>query len=237
MIMEQYKILVVEDEIEIANAIEIYLKSQGYLVFKAHNGREGLEIIEKETIHLAIVDIMMPVMDGISMTMKVREKYDFPILFLSAKSEDIDKITGLNIGADDYITKPFVPMELLARVASQLRRYSKYLAMLEGKTSRNFNGYTVGGLELNLDSREVTVDGRAIKVTPIEFKILELLMENVGIVFSAEQIYEKVWKEEAISTETVMVHIRNLREKTEIDPKNPRYIKVVWGVGYKIEKQ
>lgn len=234
--MEQYNILIVEDEIEIANAIEIYLKSQGYNVFKANNGKEGLETIEANTIHLAIVDIMMPIMDGISMTMKVREKYDFPILFLSAKSEDIDKITGLNIGADDYITKPFVPMELLARVASQLRRYSKYLTMLQGQ-SKAVNGYTVGGLELNLDSREVTVDGKPIKVTPIEFKILELLMENVGIVFSAEQIYESVWKEEAISTETVMVHIRNLREKMEIDPKNPRYIKVVWGVGYKIDKQ
>ncbi len=234
--MEQYNILVVEDEVEIAKAIEIYLKSQGYYVFVAHHGKEGLEMIEKEKIHLAIVDIMMPVMDGIQMTMKVREKYDFPILFLSAKSEDLDKITGLNIGADDYITKPFVPMELLARVASQLRRYSKYLAMLQGQL-RTFNGYTVGGLELNLDSREVTVDGKPIKVTPIEFKILELLMENAGIVFSAEQIYESVWKEEAISTETVMVHIRNLREKMEIDPKNPRYIKVVWGVGYKIDKQ
>lgn len=234
--MEQYNILVVEDEIEIANAIEIYLKSQGYNVFKAHNGRDGLNVIENNEIHLAIVDIMMPIMDGISMTMKVREKYEFPILFLSAKSEDIDKITGLNIGADDYITKPFVPMELLARVASQLRRYTKYLSMLEGQT-KVMNGYNVSGLELNLDSREVTVDGKLIKVTPIEFKILELLMSNAGIVFSAEQIYESVWKEEAISTETVMVHIRNLREKMEIDPKNPRFIKVVWGVGYKIDKQ
>lgn len=232
----EYNILVVEDEKEIANAIEIYLKSQNYHVFKAPNGQVGLEIIQKEEIHLAIVDIMMPVMDGISMTMKVREKYDFPILFLSAKSEDLDKITCLNIGADDYITKPFVPMELLARVASQLRRYSKYLAVVD-KKNNHFHGYTVGGLELNLDSREVMVDGKVIKVTPIEFKILELLMENVGIVFSAETIYERVWKEEAISTETVMVHIRNLREKMEIDPKNPRYIKVVWGVGYKIDKQ
>ncbi len=234
--MNQATILIVEDEIEIAKAIEIYLKSQNYHVLKANNGKEGLEIIENNEVHLALVDIMMPIMDGISMTMKVREKYDFPILFLSAKSEDIDKITGLNIGADDYITKPFVPMELLARVASQLRRYDKFLS-LKKEQEKSINGYVVGGLEINLDSREVMVDGKNVKVTPIEFKILELLMENVGIVFSAEQIYERVWKEDAIGTETVMVHIRNLREKTEIDPKNPRYIKVVWGVGYKIDKQ
>lgn len=231
-----YNILVVEDEKEIAAAIEIYLKTQNYNVIKAYNGQEGLDVIENHEIHLAIVDIMMPVMDGISMVMKVREKHDFPILFLSAKSEDLDKITGLNIGADDYITKPFVPMELLARVASHLRRYSRYLTMLEGKASQ-FNGYVIGGLELNLDSREVSVDGKAVKATPIEFGILELLMSHPGMVFSAEQIYERVWKEEAIATDTVMVHIRNLREKIEIDPKNPRYIKVVWGVGYKIEKQ
>ncbi len=233
--MNQYTVLIVEDEIEIANAVEIYCKSQGYNVLKAHNGRDGLALIEENEIHLAIVDIMMPIMDGISMTMKAREKYDFPILFLSAKSEDIDKITGLNIGADDYITKPFVPMELLARVASQLRRYSKFLEIRQGEPQK-INGYTIGGLELNLDRREVSVDGNKIKVTPIEFKILELLMSHPGIVFSAEQIYETVWKEEAISTETVMVHIRNLREKTEIDTKNPRYIKVVWGVGYKIDQ-
>ncbi|MBE6107020.1 MAG: response regulator transcription factor [Erysipelotrichaceae bacterium] len=231
-----YHILVVEDEIEIANAIEIYLKTQNYTVYKALNGQQGLEIIENNEIHLAIVDIMMPVMDGISMVMKVREKYEFPILFLSAKSEDIDKITGLNIGADDYITKPFVPMELLARVSSHLRRYGRYLEMLSGSKTQ-FNGYVIGGLELNLDSREVTVDDKSVKVTPIEFGILELLMSHPGRVFSAEQIYESVWKEEAIATETVMVHIRNLREKIEIDPKNPRYIKVVWGVGYKMEIQ
>ncbi len=231
-----YKILIVEDEKEIADAIEIYLKTQNYEVYKAYHGLEGLDIIEHNEIHLAIVDIMMPVMDGISMVMKVREKYDFPILFLSAKSEDLDKITGLNIGADDYITKPFVPMELLARVSSHLRRYGRYLQMLSGKQTK-INGYSIGGLELNLDSREVSVDGKSVKVTPIEFGILELLMSHPGMVFSAEQIYERVWKEAAIATDTVMVHIRNLREKIEIDPKNPRYIKVVWGVGYKIEKQ
>lgn len=231
----EYNVLVVEDEIEICNAIEIYLKTQGYRVLKAHNGQEGLNIVAQETIHLAIVDIMMPVMDGIQMTMKIRETYDFPIIMLSAKSEDIDKITGLNIGADDYVTKPFVPMELLARVSSQLRRYSQYLNVVNNQHKDHC--YVVGGLELNLDTKEVSVEGNYVKVTPIEFKILQLLMEYPGKVFSAENIYESVWQEDAISTDTVMVHVRNLREKIEIDPRNPRYLKVVWGVGYKIEKQ
>ena len=227
------KILVVEDDIDIQKALLIYLKNQGYDVLVASNGLEGLNIINNNEIHLAIVDIMMPIMDGIEMTMKAREKYDFPIIFLSAKSEYIDKITGLNIGADDYITKPFVPLELLARVKSHLRRHKKYLNALN-QTIRN--SYTVGGLEIDLDTKEVSVDGRIVKVTPIEFKILELLMKSPGRVYSASQIYEIVWQEEAIATDTVMVHIRNLREKIEIDPKNPRYIKVVWGVGYKIDK-
>ena len=227
------KILVVEDDIDIQKALLIYLKNQGYDVLVASNGLEGLNIINNNEIHLAIVDIMMPIMDGIEMTMKAREKYDFPIIFLSAKSEDIDKITGLNIGADDYITKPFVPLELLARVKSHLRRHKKYLNALN-QTIRN--SYTVGGLEIDLDTKEVSVDGRIVKVTPIEFKILELLMKSPGRVYSASRIYEIVWQEEAIATDTVMVHIRNLREKIEIDPKNPRYIKVVWGVGYKIDK-
>ena len=227
------KILVVEDDIDIQKALLIYLKNQGYDVLVASNGLEGLNIINNNEIHLAIVDIMMPIMDGIEMTMKAREKYDFPIIFLSAKSEDIDKITGLNIGADDYITKPFVPLKLLARVKSHLRRHKKYLNALN-QTIRN--SYTVGGLEIDLDTKEVSVDGRIVKVTPIEFKILELLMKSPGRVYSASQIYEIVWQEEAIATDTVMVHIRNLREKIEIDPKNPRYIKVVWGVGYKIDK-
>ena len=230
----EYNVLVVEDEIEICDAIEIYLKTQGYHVYKANNGQEGLNIISNQTIHLAIVDIMMPIMDGIQMTMKVRENYDFPIIMLSAKSEDIDKITGLNIGADDYVTKPFVPMELLARVSSQLRRYSRYLNVILDQ--QHENSYVVGGLELNLDTKQETVEGKIIKVTPIEFKILQLLMEYPGKVFSADNIYESVWQEDAISTDTVMVHVRNLREKIEIDPKNPRYLKVVWGVGYKIEK-
>lgn len=233
----KYNILIAEDEKEIADAIEIYLKTQGYHVFKASNGKEGLEIIEKQKIHLAIVDVMMPIMDGISMTMKLRETHDFPVIILSAKSEDIDKITGLNMGADDYVTKPFVPMELLARVASQLRRYQKYLDMMKSNEKPKERSYIIGGLELNLDTKEVSVDAKVIKTTPIEYKILELLMGNPGKVFSADQIYESVWKEDAINTETVMVHIRNVREKIEINPKNPRYLKVVWGVGYKIEKQ
>ena len=231
-----YRILIVEDEKEINDAIEIYLKTQGYEVLKAFNGKQGINIIQNNEIHLAIIDIMMPIMDGIEMTLKIRNKYDFPIIMLSAKSEDIDKITGLNIGAGDYITKPFVPMELLARVSSQLRRYSQFLEM-KNKIMDVRNKYIIGGLEMDLDTKEVSVDGYIIKVTPIEFKILELLMSHPGKVFSADNIYESVWQEKAINTDTVMVHIRNLREKIEINPKNPRYLKVVWGVGYKIEKQ
>ncbi|MFI3283662.1 MAG: response regulator transcription factor [Erysipelotrichaceae bacterium] len=232
--MEKYHILVVEDEKEIANAIEIYLKNQNYEVKKALNGQEALNLMKEHTFHLAIVDIMMPVMDGLQMTMIAKEEYDFPIIFLTAKSQDMDKIMGLNSGADDYITKPFVPMELIARVNSCLRRYQKFLDV-KGQQIDNQESITIKGLELNFKTKEVNVDGRNVKVTPIEYKILELLMSNVNQVFSSEQIYELVWKEEAIATETVMVHIRNLREKIEINPKNPQYIKVVWGIGYKIE--
>lgn len=234
--MELYNVLIVEDEKEICDGIGIYLKNQGYNVFKAANGIEGLEIIDKENIHLAIVDIMMPKMDGITMVMKLRENHEFPVIILSAKSEEMDKIMGLNIGADDYVTKPFNPMELLARVNSQLRRYKKYLNVVKGKNEKS-NIYEVGGIELNTDTKEVTVDGEGVKLTPKEFNILELLMKNPGRVFSAEEIYERVWNEAAISTETIMVHVRNIREKIEIDSKNPRYLKVVWGVGYKIDKQ
>lgn len=234
--MNNYNILVVEDEKDIALAIQAYLVNQGYNVFIGHNGVEGLEIIEKENIHLGIVDIMMPKMDGIEFTMKVRENYDFPIIMLSAKSEEIDKITGLNIGADDYVTKPFKPLELLARVNSQLRRYSKFLNMVQ-KDIKNENLFTIGGLELDTSTKEVNVDGNFIKTTPIEFKILTLLMQNPGRVFSADEIYEKVWKERAVNTDTIMVHVRNIREKIEMNPKDPKYLKVVWGVGYKIEKQ
>jgi len=187
-------------------------------------------------MHLSIVDIMMPKMDGITMVMKLRENYDFPVIMLTAKSEEMDKIMGLNIGADDYVTKPFNPMELLARVNSQLRRYSKYLSVLNNFEEKN-NNFTIGGLELNTDTKEVFLDGELVKFTPIEFKILHLLMKNAGKVFSAEEIYERVWNEAAINTDTVMVHIRNIREKIEIDSKNPKYLKVVWGIGYKVEKQ
>ena len=238
--MNAYNILVVEDEKEIAEAVEIYLLNQGYNVFKAFNGMEGLKVLENEEIHLAIVDIMMPVMDGITFTMKARENHNFPIIMLSAKSEEVDKIMGLNIGADDYVTKPFKPLELLARVNSQLRRYTKYMNIQKASSTEdeavNENIYTIGGLELNDDTKEVSVDGNPVRLTPIEFKILGLLIKNPGRVFPAEEIYERVWNEAAINTDTVMVHVRNIREKIELDPKNPRYLKVVWGVGYKIEK-
>jgi len=235
--METYNILIVEDDKEIRDGIERYLISQGYHVYKAANGVEGLEMVESKTIHLAIVDIMMPRMDGITMTMNLRQHHDFPVIMLSAKSEEVDKIMGLNIGADDYVTKPFTPMELLARVNSQLRRYSKYLQAIESKSGEETNSFIIGGLEINEDTVEVFVDGSPVRVTPIEFKILLLLMKNPGRVFSADEIYERVWNERAINTETIMVHVRNIREKIEIDPKNPKYLKVVWGVGYKIEKK
>ena len=234
--MEVNQVLIVEDDKEIREGVEIYLKSQGYVVFQAADGIEGLKVIEKEEIHLAIVDVMMPRMDGIAMTVKLREKYDFPVIFLSAKSEEVDKILGLNMGADDYVTKPFTPMELLARVNSQLRRYRRFLEKL-GDTKKESNIHTIGGLEINEDTVEVTVDGEPVKVTPIEYRILLLLIKNPGRVFSAEEIYERVWNERAVSTDTIMVHVRNIREKIEINPKEPKYLKVVWGVGYKIEKQ
>lgn len=205
-------VLVVEDDKEIREGVEIYLKSQGYEVFQAADGVEGLEVIEKEDIHLAIVDIMMPRMDGISMVVKLREKYDFPVIFLSAKSEEVDKIMGLNMGADDYVTKPFTPMELLARVNSQLRRYRRFMEKL-GDKEENSRIHTIGGLEINEDNVEVTVDGEPVKMTPIEYKILLLLMKNPGRVFSAEEIYERVWNERAINTDTIMVHVRNIRER------------------------
>ena len=231
--METNNILIVEDDKEIREGVQIYLQSQGYKVFQAADGIEGLEIIDREDIHLAIVDIMMPRMHGIRMTMKLREKHDFPVIMLSAKSEEVDKITGLNIGADDYVTKPFTPMELMARVNSQLRRYRKFLEKLTPQE----NVHVIGGLEINEDAVEVTMDGRPVKLTPIEYKILLLLAKNPGRVFSSEEIYERVWQEKAINTDTIMVHVRNIREKIEIDPKNPKYLKVVWGVGYKMEKQ
>lgn len=235
--MEDYCILVVEDDNEIRSGVEIYLRNQGYRVVTAANGREGLESIRREEPHLAIVDIMMPVMDGVTMLMKLRaENYEFPVIMLSAKSEEVDKIMGLNMGADDYVTKPFTPLELLARVNSQLRRYKKYLNAV-GAGAENDHIFRVGGLELNEDTVEVTVDDEPVKLTPMEFKIVQLLIKNPGRVFSADEIYERVWNERAVNTDTIMVHVRNIREKIEIDPKNPKYLKVVWGVGYKIEKQ
>ena len=235
--MSSYHILIVEDDKEIREGIEIYLKNQGYLVFQAADGVEGLEQIEKEEIHLAIVDVMMPRMDGITMVMQMRDKgYEFPVIMLSAKSEEVDKIMGLNMGADDYVTKPFTTMELLARVNSHLRRYCKFLeAVVEKKQNEKI--HVIGGLELNEETVEVFVDGKPVKMTPIEFKILMLLMKNPGRVFSAEEIYERVWNEQAINTDTIMVHVRKIREKIEINPREPKYLKVVWGVGYKIEKQ
>lgn len=233
----EHKILVVEDEQGIREAIAIYLKNQGYKVLTAQNGKEGLDVITENDIHLAVVDIMMPIMDGITMVLKVREKYDFPIIFLSAKSEDIDKITGLNIGADDYITKPFGSMELIARVNSQLRRYQQILDLKGNKKIKiDEHKLVVGGLELDQYSKEVKVDGRSVQLRPKEFQILEMLMKSPGRVYSATQIYESIWNEEAINTTTIMVHVRKLREKIEINPKEPKYLKVVWGVGYKIEK-
>ena len=236
--MEQnYHILVVEDDKAIREGVEIYLKNQGYQVFQAANGAEGLKVIEREEIHLAIVDIMMPVMDGVTMLMKLRSKdYEFPVIMLSAKSEEVDKIMGLNMGADDYVTKPFTPLELLARVNSHLRRYSKYLSALKEDGNQD-HIYTIGGLELNEDTVEVSVDGEPVKLTPMEFKIVQLLIKNPGRVFSADEIYERIWNEKAVNTDTIMVHVRNIREKIEIDPKNPKYLKVVWGVGYKIDRQ
>ena len=233
----QYRILVVEDDKEIREGILIYLKNQGYLVFQAENGLEGLKVIEQEKIHLAIVDIMMPVMDGITMLMKLREtNHEFPVIMLSAKSEEVDKIMGLNMGADDYVTKPFTPMELLARVNSHLRRYAKYLSAVSEEGEKE-HIYTIGGLDLNEDTVEVTVDGEPVRLTPMEFKIVQLLIKNPGRVFSADEIYERIWNEKAVNTDTIMVHVRNIREKIEIDPRNPKYLKVVWGVGYKIDKQ
>ena len=234
---EAYHVLVVEDDKQIRDGIEIYLKSQGYVVYKAADGMEGLQVISENEIHLAIVDVMMPRMDGIHMVMKLRKEYDFPVIMLSAKSEDMDKIMGLNMGADDYVTKPFQPLELLARVNSHLRRYSRYLNMINQNAEvDNGNVHIIGGIELNEDTKELKVDGELVKVTPIEFKILSLLMRNPGRVFSADEIYERVWQERAINTDTVMVHVRNIREKIEYNPKEPKYLKVVWGVGYKIEK-
>ena len=226
-------ILVCDDDREIAGAIEIYLRNEGYTVFKAFDGVQALDICRKENIHLIIMDVMMPKMDGIQATMRLREEKNIPIIMLSAKSEDYDKITGLNVGADDYMTKPFNPLELIARVKSQLRRYTR-LGAMEGKSDSVF---ATGGLVVDDERKTVTVDGEEVVLTPTEYGILKMLVREPGKVFSIEQIYEEVWNEPSYNSEnTVAVHIRRIREKIEINPKNPRYLKVVWGIGYKIEK-
>ena len=229
-----FNILVCDDDKEIVDAIDIYLSQEGYHILKAYDGLQAIEIMKKEEVHLILLDIMMPNLDGIRATRKIRETSSVPIIMLSAKSEDVDKILGLNIGADDYITKPFNPLELIARVKSQLRRYTQ-LGNLA--TEEKEAVYVCGGLVVNDDLKTVTVDGEPVKLTPIEYNILVLLIKNQGKVFSIEQIYENIWNEEAIGADnTVAVHIRHIREKIEINPKDPRYLKVVWGIGYKIEK-
>lgn len=233
--MSQISILVVDDENEIADLVEIYLVSDGYRVFKAANAQDGLNILEKEEIHLVLLDIMMPGMDGLEMCRKIRETNNIPIIMLSARSTDLDKILGLGTGADDYVVKPFNPLELTARVKSQLRRYTQLGNMSQQSSDQIFK---CGGLAINDDTKEVFVDDSLIKLTPIEYNILLLLVKNAGKVFSIDEIYEQIWNEEAIGADnTVAVHIRHIREKIEINPREPRYLKVVWGVGYKIEKQ
>lgn len=224
-------ILVCDDDKEIVDAIEIYLLQEGYKVEKAYDGEQALEILHNKKIDLMVIDVMMPKLDGIRATFQVRKTSSIPIIILSAKTEDADKILGLNVGADDYVTKPFNPLELVARVKSQLRRYTTLSSSMQGETT-----YEAGGLVINDDLKKVTVDGEEVKLTPIEYNILLLLMKNKGKVYSISQIYEEIWNEEAIGADnTVAVHIRHIREKIEINPKEPRYLKVVWGVGYKIE--
>ena len=229
-----YNVLVCDDDREIVEAIEIYLSQEGYRVLKAYDGEEALKVLDREKVDLLIIDVMMPKLDGIRATLKIREKKNMPIIILSAKSEDADKILGLNVGADDYMTKPFNPLELTARVKSQLRRYTQLGSTID---KSNQAVYAVGGLSIDDEQKEVTVDGEPVRLTPIEYNILLLLVKNQGKVFSIDQIYESIWNEDAIGVDnTVAVHIRHIREKIEINPKEPRYLKVVWGVGYKIEK-
>ncbi|MEZ7172640.1 response regulator transcription factor [Sporosarcina sp. OR05] len=229
--MAKFNVLVADDDKEIRDGIEIYLKNEGYAVLKAADGREALDLLQTNDVHLLILDIMMPNMDGITATFKIREAQNIPIIMLSAKAEDSDKIHGLSVGADDYVTKPFHPLELMARVKSQLRRYVQ-LGTYDGQKK-----IEIDGLVLDEDAKELSVDGTPVKLTPIEYKITELLMKNAGRVFSINEIYERVWNEEAYNAENIVaVHIRKIREKIEADPKNPRYVKVVWGIGYKIEK-
>ncbi|WP_017381797.1 response regulator transcription factor [Paenisporosarcina sp. TG-14] len=230
--MTQFTVLVTDDDQDIRDGIEIYLKNEGYRVLKAADGYEALTLLETNEVHLILLDIMMPNMNGIQATFKIRSERNIPIIMLSAKAEDSDKIHGLSVGADDYVTKPFHPMELMARVKSQLRRYVHLGTFKEQKST-----IEIDGLVLDMDAKDVTVDGESVKLTPIEYRITELLMTNAGRVFSIGDIYERVWKEPAYNAENIVaVHIRKIREKIETDPKNPRYVKVVWGIGYKIEK-
>ena len=227
------EILVCDDDKDIVEAIDIYLTQEGYHVRKAYDGEEAIQVLKNNQVDLLVIDIMMPKLDGIRATLKIRESNPLPIIILSAKSEDADKILGLNIGADDYVTKPFNPLELVARVKSQLRRYTQ----LGSVSHKQGNVYETGGLMIDDDRKEVTVDGEMVKLTPIEYGILLLLVKNQGRAFSINQIYENIWGEEAIAADnTVAVHIRHIREKIEINPKEPRYLKVVWGLGYKVEK-
>ena len=231
--MAQYYILVVDDDKEIVDSISIFLQNDGYYVIKAYDGMEAMERLNDNEVHLILLDVMMPKMDGIKALLKIREKRNIPVILVSAKSEDTDKIIGLNMGADDYITKPYNPLELLARVKSQLRRYTT----LGNMDQKNGNVIQVGSLRLDTDKKELTVDEEAIKLTPIEYKIVELFMNNLGRVFSIDEIYEKVWNEPSFNADNVVaVHIRRIREKIEINPKEPKYLKVVWGIGYKIDK-
>lgn len=226
------EILVCDDDKAIVEAIDIYLTQEGHHILKAYDGEEAIQILNNNPVDLLIIDIMMPKLDGIRATLKIREKNVLPIIILSAKSEDADKILGLNVGADDYVTKPFNPLELVARVKSQLRRYTQFGSV----SHRQGNVYETGGLVIDDDRKEVSVDGELVKLTPIEYGILLFLVKNKGMVFSISQIYENIWNEEAIAADnTVAVHIRHIREKIEINPKEPRYLKVVWGLGYKVE--
>lgn len=226
-----YNVLVCDDEKDIVSALKIYLTSEGYNVFEAFNGKEAVEVVESKEIHLVLMDIMMPVMDGIQAMVKIREKSNVPVILLTAKGEDMDKVLGLTVGADDYVTKPFNPVELQARVKSQLRRY-----MLLGSGNQSIGKARMGGIEMDDKAKEVTLDGEKVNLTRTEYDILKLLMDHPGEVFSPNQIYEKVWKDNPFGTEnTVAVHIRHLREKIEYNPQEPRYLKVVWGRGYKME--
>ena len=229
-------ILIADDDRDILSIIETILQEDGYQTLTASAGEQAVMLVQTHAVQLLILDIMMPKMNGLQAATQIRRLTNAPILMLSAKGEQSDRVIGLNMGADDYVTKPFTPMELLARVNSQLRRYRRFMERL-GDKEENSRIHTIGGLEINEDNVEVTVDGEPVKMTPIEYKILLLLMKNPGRVFSAEEIYERVWNERAINTDTIMVHVRNIREKIEVNPREPKYLKVVWGVGYKIEKQ